>query len=244
MSGHSKWSTIKRQKEATDKKRGAIFTKLGRAIAVAVREGRGDPHPETNFKLRLAVEKARAANMPKGNIKRAIDRATAVSGGGEAFSEVAYEGYGPAGIGIIIETTTDNKQRTGQEIRNLLDRLGGSLASPGSVSYNFIPTGLIQVSPPADREKAALDIIDLGAQDVDITPHSIQVYTSPRELSSFRTKLEKAGHKIISIQLIQKPKTLLPLPADQEAKLSHLLEALEDHPDVQQIFTNAKSAPN
>ena len=161
MSGHSKWATIHRQKETTDQKRGQVFTKITTAIIVAVRDSGGTTDPELNFKLRLAIEKARAINMPKENIQRAIDRA-AGKGDGGSITETTYEGYGPGGVGILVETASDNKQRTVQEIKNIFDKNGGSIASPGSVSFNFKKVGLLTVPTEGLDKDDKLCIIDVA----------------------------------------------------------------------------------
>ena len=239
MSGHSKWSTIKRQKEATDKKKGATFTKLSRAITIAIRQSGGDASPESNFRLRLAIEKARAANMPKENITRAIERASG-NRGGEGLEEITYEGYGPSGVGIIVQVATDNKQRTGQEIRNIFDRSGGSLASPGSVSYNFDPFGQLIVTSIKPQEKAILELIDLGVEDVEITASGIEVFVQPAHLSATREKIAAAGYNIIETENILHPKATIAITDGHEAKkVIQLLETLEQQDDVQQVFTNA-----
>jgi YebC/PmpR family DNA-binding regulatory protein len=165
MSGHSKWSTIKRQKGANDAKRGALFTKLGKEISIAAREGGGDP--DANYRLRLVVDKAREANMPADNIKRAIERAT---GGDKAieYEEIAYEGYGPGGVAVLVETATDNKNRTAAEVRSIFAKSGGQLAGQGSVAWQFEPRGVVAVEREgADPDEIALMAIDAGAVDVD-----------------------------------------------------------------------------
>ncbi len=165
MSGHSKWSTIKRQKGANDAKRGAMFTKVAREIMVAARAGGGDP--DANYRLRLAMDKGRTINMPADNIKRAIERATA-SGEGDAFEEIVYEGYGPGGVAIIVEAATDNRNRTAAEVRSIFTKAGGQLAGSGAVAWQFEQRGLITVaSEGVDRDEVALAAIDAGAADVD-----------------------------------------------------------------------------
>lgn len=244
MSGHSKWSTIKHQKEATDVKKGAIFTKLSRAITVAVKQGGGDPNPESNFKLRLAVDKARAANMPKENINRAIDKATG-GGGGESLDEITYEGYGPGAIGIIVEATTDNKLRTGQEIRNIFERAGGRLATPGSVAYNFTSLAELLVKTDKDKEQAMLELIDLGAQDIVPVNDGIEVFVQPQQATTLHQSLVSAGYQIIQSELISRPNSLIPISDPTKAgQIISLLGILEDHDDVQRVFTNADLPAN
>src|SRR5688572_31531993 len=192
MSGHSKWSTIKRQKGVTDAKRGALFTKVAREISVAARQGGGDP--DANYRLRLAIEKARSVNMPADNIKRTIDKAT---GGGEAeqYEEIVYEGYGPGGVAVLVEAATDNRNRTAAEVRSLFTKSGGQLAGSGAVAWQFEPRGLITIPKSGqDPDEVALTAIDAGADDVDTsTDEVVEVYTTPAGLEEVRKALEGAG---------------------------------------------------
>lgn len=191
MSGHSKWSTIKRQKGANDAKRGALFTKVAREIAVAARQGGGDP--DTNYRLRLAVDKARSVNMPADNIKRTIDKAT---GGGDAeqFEEIVYEGYGPGGVAVLVEAATDNRNRTAAEVRSIFTKTGGQLAGSGAVAWQFEVRGLITVlRDGVDPDEVALAAIDAGAADVDTELDPIEIYTEPAELYAVRKAIEDAG---------------------------------------------------
>lgn len=232
MSGHSKWSTIKHQKAANDAARGKLFSKLSRAITIAARSG---PDPDMNYKLRVAVDKAKEANMPKDNIERAISKA---QGGGD-LEEVSYEGFGPSGIAVIVEVATDNRNRTGQEIKNLFERGGGSLAGPGAVAFNFEPKGLLVVKKKANPDEQMLDLIDLGVDDVEETDEGIEAYVAPNSLSDIRKKIEDKGYQIITAELIQKPKSYQKLVDPQEAKKAvDFLEKLEDHDDVQKVFAN------
>jgi len=233
MSGHSHYSTIKRAKEANDAQRGKIFSKLAREIAIAVREG-GGADPSFNYKLRMVLEKARAANMPKDNIERALSK----SEGGN-LERVLYEGFGPGGVGFMVEAATDNRNRTSQEIKNIFDRGGGNLAGPGAVSFNFENKGLLVVAKSGNPEEQMLKLIDVGAEDLEDTDDGIEVYTQPDKLAEVRTKLEGGGFTVLSAELYLKPKTLLPLadPA-QVKKVIALTEALNDHDDVQNVFTN------
>src|SRR3954469_20066753 len=192
MSGHSKWSQIKRQKGANDVKRGAVFTKVAREITVAARQGGGDP--DANFRLRLAMEKARAVNMPADNIKRAIDKA--VGGGeGEQYEEITYEGYGPGGVAILVEAATDNRNRTAAEVRSVFAKAGGQLAGAGAVAWQFEPRGLITIPAKGqDADDLALAAIDAGAEDVDTSgAELVEVYTTPGGLEQVRKALEGAG---------------------------------------------------
>src|SRR5437762_14275032 len=192
MSGHSKWSQIKRQKGANDAKRGAMFTKVGREIAIAARAGGGDP--DGNFRLRLAIEKARSVNMPADNIKRAIERATG-SGENDQFEEIVYEGYGPGGVAILVEAATDNRNRTAAEVRSIFTKAGGQLAGSGAVAWQFEPRGLIEVPlAGVDADEVTLAAIDAGAEDVDTDgDETIAIYTSPGELEAVRKRLEAGG---------------------------------------------------
>src|SRR5499426_945343 len=190
MSGHSKWSTIKRQKGANDAKRGALFTKVAREISVAARQGGGDP--DANYRLRLAIEKARSVNMPADNIKRTIEKAT---GGGDAdqFEEIVYEGYGPGGVAVLVEAATDNRNRTAAEVRSIFTKTGGQLAGTGAVAWQFAPRGLITIaSNGSAADDVALAAIDAGADDVDTSDAAhVEVYTDPGDLQRVRTTLEK-----------------------------------------------------
>src|SRR5512132_3893689 len=192
MSGHSKWSTIKRAKGITDAKRGALFTKVAREISVAARQGGGDP--DANYRLRLAVEKARSVNMPSDNIKRTIEKAT---GGGDAeqFEEIVYEGYGPGGVALLVEAATDNRNRTAAEVRSIFTKTGGQLAGSGAVAWQFEPRGLISVARDGvDPDEVALAAIDAGADDVDTDdPETIEIYTPPTDLERVRLALDAAG---------------------------------------------------
>lgn len=235
MSGHSKWSTIHRQKETADKKRGLIFSKLSKQISIAAREGTDF---ETNFKLRLAIEKAKQANMPKENIKRAIARGGGEVGG-EKWEEVVYEGYGPAGVAVMTEAITDNKNRTTSEIKNIFERGGGSLAGPGSVTFQFERKGLITLAKPGNIEEASLKIIDLGVEDVEEAPDALEVYTKPEDLEQIRNKLQEAGFLVSSSELVMKPKNTLPITDSGPAQsILSFMEKIQDHQDVQKVFAN------
>jgi YebC/PmpR family DNA-binding regulatory protein len=239
MSGHSKWATIHRQKEATDQKRGQAFTKVANAVIVAIREGGGVTDPEHNFRLRLAIEKARSLNMPKENIQRAIDRAVG-KGGGAVLTEATYEGYGPGGIGILVETMSDNKQRTVQEVKNIFDRSGGSLASPGSVAYNFQKVGSIVVSVSGDKEEAILKIIDLGVEDVEEAgDNNLEIHVSPENLMPMKEKLAAAGFTPTSVEVEMKPVNLVAVVDQKTAQqVLGLLEKLEALDDIQRVYAN------
>lgn len=234
MSGHSKWSTIKRKKEATDAARGKLFSKLSRAISIAVKTG-GGSNPETNHKLKVAIEAAKAANMPKANIQKALSKGA----GGEDLEEVTYEGFGPSGINIIIEVATDNRNRTAQEIKGIFERGEGTLAGPRAVSFNFEPKGLFVVTKEKDVENQMLKLIDLGVEDVEETTDGIEVYVRPNVFSKIRKALEDNGFKIISAEFVQKPKSFQTIAEEKSAsKALSFLEKLEDQEDVQRVFAN------
>lgn len=236
MSGHSKWSTIKRQKGAADAKRGELFTKLAREIAVAAREGL--PDPDANFRLRIAVDRARAANMPKENIERAIERA-AGAGNSDNFDEVYYEGFGPGGTALMIQAMTDNRNRTVGEVRSVLTRAGGTLGESGSVGWMFDQVGLIELEPNgADPDDLALTAIDAGASDIHIEDGSVAVYTETQDLHKVAQALKGAGFELASAQLTMRPKTMLTPDSDAAVKTIRLVERLEDLDDVQEVFTN------
>src|SRR6266496_1421060 len=198
MSGHSKWSTIKREKGAKDAKRGAEFTRLGNAIAVAAK---GGSDPEMNFALRLAIDKARAANMPLSNIQRSIDRGSGKLGG-DAIEEVTYEGYGPGGMAVIVETATDNKNRTYPDVRLAFTKNGGNMAEPGAVAFQFARKGVIRAGFLGDAEEAMLNVIDAGAEDADdIGDKELIIYTGPKELAAVRDDLAVRGFDLKEAEL-------------------------------------------
>jgi len=235
MSGHSKWSQIKRQKGANDVKRGAIFTKMGREISVAARAGGGDP--DGNFRLRLAIERARALNMPLDTIKRAIEKATG-GGEGEQFEEITYEGYGPGGVAILIETATDNRNRTAADVRSILTKAGGQLAGAGSVAWQFEQRGVITLAPGGDADEMALIAIDAGADDVDSSGEQVEVFTKPHDLEAVRRSLESAGLKIESAELSMTPQNTIELELGKARQALRLIELLEDQDDVQRVTSN------
>lgn len=236
MSGHSKWSTIKRQKGANDAKRGALFTKMGKEITVAARAGGGDP--EANYRLRLAVDKARAANMPTDNINRAIERAT---GGDQAaeFEEIVYEGYGLGGVALLVEAATDNKNRTAAEVRSIFTKAGGSLGGAGSVAWQFEQRGLISVERGGgDPDDIALLAIDAGAVDVDTESEPLEISTEPTDLEAVRLALEGGGVKVESAELTMLAKAPIEVDVDQARQNLRLIENLEDSDDVQRVTAN------
>jgi YebC/PmpR family DNA-binding regulatory protein len=237
MSGHSKWSTIKRQKGITDSRRGALFTKVAREISVAARQGGGDP--DANYRLRLAVDKARSVNMPADNIKRTIDKAT---GGGEAeqYEEIIYEGYGPGGVAVLVETQTDNKNRTAAEVRSVFSKSGGQLAGSGAVAWQFEPRGLISVSRAGvEVDDVVLAAIDAGAEDVDTDDEEmIEIYTAPGDLQSVRKALEAAGVAAESAESTMIPTQSIDLDSSKARQALRLVELLEELDDVQRVTAN------
>ncbi len=237
MSGHSKWSTIKRQKGANDAKRGAMFTKVAREIMVAARAGGGDP--DANYRLRLAMDKGRTINMPADNIKRAIERATA-SGEGDAFEEIVYEGYGPGGVAIIVEAATDNRNRTAAEVRSIFTKAGGQLAGSGAVAWQFEQRGLITVaSEGVDRDEVALAAIDAGAADVDTESDPIEIYTEPADLEAVRKALDAAGVPVEDAENAMIAKQTAAVDADHVRRVLRLIDLLEELDDVQRVTSNA-----
>ena len=233
MSGHSKWSTIKREKGAKDAKRGAVFTRIGNQIAIAAR---GGTDPSMNSALALAVEKAKAANMPNANIQRAIDRVNDKNAA--VLEEVAYEGIGPAGVGIIIETATDNKNRTFPEVRNALAKNGGRIADSGSVMFQFDRKGVIRVA--SSGEDALLSVLDAGAEDAVEEDGEIVVYTDQKDLAKVRTAIVKSGLAVSDAELQYVAKNPVAIDDNETAaKVLKVLDALDDLDDVVNIHTNA-----
>ncbi|MEK9146600.1 MAG: YebC/PmpR family DNA-binding transcriptional regulator [Patescibacteria group bacterium] len=238
MSGHSKWSTIKRQKGAADIKRGQVFTKLANAITIAAREG-GGGDPASNFKLRLAIDQARAANMPKENIQRAIDRGIGKAGVGR-LEAVTYEGYGPGKVALLVEATTDNKNRTTAEVKNVIERGGGSFATPGSVSWMFGEEGMIVVPKEGKTFEEIFEIsAEAGAEDIVDSGEQVEVYTKPQTLESVKKLLVEKGINPQSAEVVKKPVTTVGLTDRETAqKIFSLLEKLEGLDDVARVWSN------
>ena len=231
MSGHSHWSTIQRKKQAEDKKRGKLFSRFSREIAMAARNGGG-------ARLRLAIENAKNANMPKVNIERAIKKGKGTGGKGR-LEEVVYEGFGPGGVGIIVEVVTDNRQRTIAEIKKIFEKKGGSLAGPGAVSHQFKLMGLLVVEKGGDSDKAILEIMDLGVEDVEEVEDVVEIYTEPKDLEKTREKLESLGYKVKSFALTRKPLVEIPVKNKKTAdRILELMSVLEEHVDVQKTAAN------
>ena len=208
MSGHSKWSTIKRKKEATDAKRGQIFTKVAREISVAAKQG--GPDPESNFRLRLAVQKARGVNMPADNIKRAIEKATSDGAGASNFEEVMYEGFGPGGTAVLVDALTDNRNRTVAEVRNVFNRAGGRFGETGSVSWMFDERGLLVIEPKPGQttDDISLAAIEAGAEDVnEVEDGAVEVFTQLQDLKAVEEALSAQGYSITTAERTHAPKT-------------------------------------
>lgn len=237
MSGHSKWASIKHKKAAVDSKRGQLFTKLARAISVAAREGGGDP--DSNFALANAIQKARDFSMPKDNIARAIDRGAGSGEGADAIERIVYEGYGPGGSAILVDALSDNRNRTGSEMRHLFDRNGGSLGEPGSVAWQFEKKGVVIVDASRYGEDDMISAIDAGADDVVVDDDALRVTSEPASLAAVRKALEEEGVKIESASLAMEPNSTVEVTESSEARqLLRLIEALDDHDDVDEVHSN------
>ncbi|KKW10765.1 MAG: transcriptional regulator [Microgenomates group bacterium GW2011_GWC1_49_7] len=237
MSGHSKWSKVKHQKATTDVVKSAAFTKAAHAITIAVREGGGISDPNMNFHLRLAVERARAVNMPKENIQRAMARAAGE--GAAAIAQVQYEAYGPGGVAFLIEAATDNRQRSVSQVKNVLERAGGTLASPGAVSFQFRRRGVLTVPRAGQSLDAVLSAaIEGGADDVAETEDFYEVYTADRALFSVKKKLEEQRIPIDNAVLIMYPTTTVVLDKEKRETTEKLVGELSQLEDVQTVYTN------
>ncbi|MFC1952016.1 YebC/PmpR family DNA-binding transcriptional regulator [Chloroflexota bacterium] len=236
MSGHSKWSSIKHQKGVTDARRGQLFTKLTREIIVVVRQG-GDK-PEANFRLRLAIQKARDSNMPTDNIERAIKRGSGQLEG-STLVEMVLEGYGPSGVAILVQALSDNRNRTLQDVRNVFSRSGGSLGESGCVAWLFDLKGFITVETnDLNAEELALQAIDAGAEDVKVENTYVEIYTRPDELEKVRIALEQENLTIVTAELSMIPKTMVELEEKAALQTLKLLDKLEELDDVQHVFSN------
>ena len=236
MSGHSKWSQIKRKKEATDAKKGQAFTRVAREITIAARAGGGDPN--ANFALRLAIEKARAVNMPKENIERAIKRGTGELKG-EVIEEITYEGYGPHGIALLVQVVTDNRNRAVSEIRRLFNRHGGTLGSSGSVAWLFDQKGVIIVAPDGrDPEELGLLAIEAGADDITIDDAVVEVYTDPASFPRVRQALEANNIRPDNAEVALVPKSRVSLSPEDTLQVMKLIESLEELDDVARVYSN------
>jgi len=236
MSGHSKWAGIKHKKAIVDSRRGKLFTKLARAITVAAKEGGGDP--DGNPRLALAIQKARDASMPKDNIERAIAKGTGAGADAEALETVLYEGYGPGGVAVLVEAVTDNRNRTGSEVRHIFSKHNGSLGEPGSVAYLFDKKGLVVVDAERYDEDELMVAIDAGAEDISLDDDVYEIVCDPAELTAVREALAQAGVELEVAEVSQQPKTRVPLDEDGAGKLLRLIEALEDQDDVDTVHAN------
>jgi len=238
MSGHSKWSTIKRKKGVIDAKRGQLFTKLTREIMVAARQG--GPDVEMNFRLRLAVQTARGNNMPLDNIDRAVKRGAKVGEGAEAMEETLYEGYGPGGAAVLLQAVTDNPNRTASEVRNVFGKSGGNLGEPGCVAWNFESKGVIVVETSGDTsEELALLAIDAGAEEFDLEAEQLEVTTTPDTFEEVRRQLEETGASVVRAEVSMVPKSTVALDSKKATQTLRLLDKLEELDDVLRVFTNA-----
>jgi YebC/PmpR family DNA-binding regulatory protein len=236
MSGHSKWASIKHKKAIVDSRRGKLFTKLARAITTAAREHGGDL--EGNPSLQLAVQKARDASMPKDNIERAIAKGTGAGADAAAIEDVMYEGYGPGGVAMLIEAMTENRHRTGADVRHALTKHGGSLGEPGSVAYLFDKRGLIVVDAERYGEDDLMTAIEAGAEDIVEEDGVFEITTEPATLTAVRAALEEAGVEVQSADIAWLPKARVPVDEDDAAKVLRLIDALEENDDVDAVHAN------
>jgi len=236
MSGHSKWATIKRQKGANDARRGQLFTKLAREISLAARDG-GDPN--FNFKLRLIVDKARASNMPKENIERAIKRGSGTGDDGAVLEEVTYEGYGPHGVAILMQVVTDNRNRTVSEIRRALTRGGGNLGESGSVGWLFDSKGLIGLTGDRMNQDKVFELaLEAGAEDVQFGEETAEIYTLPSDLQAVRQAFQDARYHVEDAEVTMLPKTYIALAPADTLQVMNLIETLEELDDVSKVYAN------
>ncbi len=241
MSGHSKWATIKRQKGKTDAARANVFTKIGRELAVAVKAG--GPDPNNNPRLRDVIAKARAANMPNDNITRSIKKASGEDGNVN-YDSIIYEGYGSGGVAVIVETLTDNKNRTAASVRHIFDKCGGSLGTTNCVSYMFEAKGVVTVEKKVDDddEEIMMLALELGADDFDSSETEFYISAAPATVTAVRDGLEKAGRTILSSEVSQIPSSTVDVDSDTEAKIRRMLDMFEDDDDVQYVYHNANLA--
>ncbi len=244
MSGHSKWSTIKHQKGAADAKRGALFTKLSRDIALAVREG-GGADPDMNFKLRLALDRAKSSNMPQDSISRAVKRGSGEGNDGETLEQVTYEGYGPGGGAILLQAVTTNRNRTAADVRAAFNRGGGNLGESGCVAWNFDLRGVVTIDIEDEEraEELGLIAIDAGAEDIQIDEGVLEVYALVESLQDVQKSIEAESVPVRSAEMSMVPKATIALGDKEAEQTLRLLDALEDLDDVQKAFTNADFPP-
>ncbi len=237
MSGHSKWKNIMHKKEKTDAQRAKVFTKIGKEIAIAIKEG--GPNPESNSKLKDLIAKAKANNVPNDNIERVIKKAS--SNDGVEYEEITYEGYGPCGVAVIVEAATDNRNRTGGEVRHYFDKFGGNLGQPGCVGYLFSEKGIIVIENDdgIDEDKLMESALEAGASDFEASEEGFEITTEPDDLSSVRQALENEGYKFISAEVEKIPSVYVEIPdEDSVKKMNLLLEHLEDNDDVVDVWHN------
>ncbi len=239
MSGHSKWSNIKHKKEKSDAQRAKIFTKIGREIAVIVKSG--GPDPEVNGKLKDVIAKARANNMPNENVQRCIKKA-AGDQGADNYEEIVYEGYGPSGVAVIVETLTDNRNRTAADMRHYFDKYGGNLGQSGCVTFMFDTRGVIVVEAEgADEETIMMEALDAGADDFSAEDDFFEIVTSPENFGAVREAIEKGGYTIASAEIARIPQTTVTLSGEEDLKnMTKLIDMLEDNDDVQNVFHNCE----
>jgi YebC/PmpR family DNA-binding regulatory protein len=236
MSGHSKWATIKRQKGANDARRGQLFTKLAREISLAARDG-GDPN--FNFKLRLIIDKARASNMPKDNIERAVKRGAGTGDGGTVLEEDTYEGYGPHGVAILLQIVTDNRNRTVSDIRRALTRGGGNLGESGSVAWLFEQKGYITLSSERLNQDKVFELaLEAGAEDVQFGDEVTEIYTLPHDLQAVRQAFQDARYTVTDAEVTMQPKTYVTLAPADTLQVMTLIETLEELDDVSKVYSN------
>ena len=243
MSGHSKWANIKRRKAVVDAKKGAAYTKLGREVIAAAREGGGNP--DNNFRLRLAVDKAKAANMPSDNIQRAIMKGTGDLNEGAVYEEIVYEGYGPGGVAVLIQLMTDNRNRTAQEMRYIFSRHGGNLGETGCVAWMFKKKGSILLGREDNaisEEDLMVLVLDAGAEDLRTEPDSFEVITAPGDFPAVLEAVRKANLSVAEAEVAMVPQNTVALSGGQAEKCLGLIEALEEHEDVQNVYANCDIA--
>jgi len=237
MSGHSKWSTIKRKKGAADAKRGALFGKLSKAITVAAREGGGDP--EMNPALGLAVQKAKEGNMPNDNIERAIDKGTGAGADAAALERITYEGYAPGGVAVLIEVVTDNRNRTASDVRYVFSKNGGKLGTSGSVSYLFERKGVVLVPKEEIDEEELMEVaLEAGAEDVEVSESDYRVVTAPEDFATVRESLKGAGIAFENAEITMQPQNSIDLDVSTAKQTLRLIDALEENDDVQEVYAN------
>jgi len=241
MAGHSKWANIKHKKERSDAKRGKIFTKIGRELYVAVRQG--GPDPEGNSKLKDVIAKAKAANMPNDTIARSIKKASGAASG-ENYDEMIYEGYGPSGVAVIVESMTDNKNRTAADIRHIFDKFGGNLGTSGCVSYMFDRKGIIIIEKKdgLDEDTVMMAALEAGADDVVTEEEYFEILTTVSDFSHVREELENTGYEFLEAQLQMVPQTMVKLDEKHSSTMEKLIDLLEDNDDVQNIYHNWETA--